>query len=196
MSCAYQRLTFVLDEVSSLRHEFRNKQGFFTCVTFVAGTIRQVELALPGRHEITAGMPITVVLREPGDWGALEAWRFDATGKVIMRLPPANALIYLVLLTTAFCIALALLIGERMSHGTTDWPLTIANGRSSLVHDCVHRRRSSLTSWWHMPSRSFGLVQEIKAFAVICISRAALVTAQTFTKPSVWLASCVSITPS
>lgn len=127
MSIDHQRLTFVLEQVSSLRHEFRNKQGFFTCFTFVAGSIRQVEFALPGRHDVTAGMQITVVLGQAGDWGALEAWRFDATGEVVMRLRPTAALIYLILLTVAFAIALAFVAGERTLHGTTDWQLTIAS---------------------------------------------------------------------
>ncbi len=55
-----------------------------------------------------------------------------------------------------------------------------SDGLPSLAHERAHCRRSSFTSWWQMPSRSLGFVQEIKALAVICISRAAFVTAHTF----------------
>lgn len=123
----HQRLTFVLEKVSSLRHEFRNEQGFFTCFTFVAGPVRQVEFALPGRHEVATGMQITVVLSQAGDWGTVEAWRFDATGEIVMRLRPTAALIYLALLMAASAIALSFVIGEWLRNGATDWPRTIAS---------------------------------------------------------------------
>lgn len=77
-----------LDEVSSLRHKSL-RHGTFTEFDFVAGDIQQQRFRVPGHQDVRPGMRITAVLREPGNWQTLQAWRFDEANKVVMAVWPA-----------------------------------------------------------------------------------------------------------
>ena len=107
-----------LDEVSSLRYE-SSRQGVFTEFDFVAGDIRQRWFQIPGHQDIRPGMRITAVLREPGNWQTLQAWRFDDENKVVIAIPPIAGLIYLCLLCFGTSVLLWLLYAGRTDGGRT-----------------------------------------------------------------------------
>lgn len=98
-----------LDEFSSLRRE-SPREGVFTEFDFVAGDVHQRWVRIPGLHEVQPGMRITVVLGEPGNWEALQAWRFDDRNKVVMSISPLAGLVYLCLLCLASLALLWLLL--------------------------------------------------------------------------------------
>ncbi len=125
MYSTYQVISMTLDEVTSLRRE-SSRQGVFTEFDFVAGDIRQRWFRVPGRHDIRPGMRITAVLREPGDWQTLQAWRFDDENKVVMTIPPLAGLTYLCLLCVATAVLLWLLFVEHASVKTPSAALAFA----------------------------------------------------------------------
>ena len=108
----YQTISMTLDEVSSLRRE-SSRQDVFTEFDFVAGDVRQRWVRIPGLHDVLPGMRITVVLREPGNWETLQAWRFDDRNKVVMSISPLAGLVYLCLLCLVTLVLLWLLVVGR-----------------------------------------------------------------------------------
>lgn len=63
-------------------------------------------------------MRITAILREPGNWQTLQAWRFDDENKVLMAISPTAGFVYL----CSLCLATVLLV----------WLLFVEPGRVQI----------------------------------------------------------------
>jgi len=91
----YERVTLRLDEVTELHYVHRTRQGMFTVFDFRCGNLHRRGLALRGRLDVHAGMRITGVLRVPGQWETLVAWRFEQDGREIWLQQDASPAITL-----------------------------------------------------------------------------------------------------
>ena len=86
MQPTFECLKLLLDDVSELHYVHRARQGMFTIFNFRSGNLVRRGQELRGRLDIHAGMRIAVVLRVPGHWETLVAWRFEPDGREIWKL--------------------------------------------------------------------------------------------------------------
>ena len=109
MQPAFECLKLLLDEVSGLHHVHRARQGMFTIFNFRSGNLVRRGQELRGRLDIRAGMRITAVLRVPGHWETLVAWRFEHDGREIWKLGASPTVTF-----ASFVLAVLASVGTAM----------------------------------------------------------------------------------
>lgn len=77
-------VTVTFDRVFDIISAMRNGMAC-TEFGFEAGALRKYAVAIAGEPRIEAGMTVSAVLRQPGDWQTLVGWVDHETGEIACR---------------------------------------------------------------------------------------------------------------
>lgn len=97
--------TVVFDEVSGV--VVAKGSTFFN---FSSNGVHQYSVQILGKPVLHAGMKVTALLEEPGNWQTIKGWVDHASGEIVGVTPPRAALRGLYVFVIVFLIFLALAI--------------------------------------------------------------------------------------